>query len=57
MQQLLPGPIRILLSSKVMMIDPHPWSMTARGGNIMARITRIKLIIFSLFTTIKAIVE
>jgi hypothetical protein len=49
-----PGTHPQIVSNKVMMIDPHPWSMTARGGNMIASITLNRLIFMS-FITIKRI--
>lgn len=41
-----PGTHPHKVSRKTMRIDPHPRSMTARGGNKIARITRKMDIVF-----------
>jgi hypothetical protein len=41
-----PGTQAHNVSRKVITIDPHPLSITAKGGNIMASIALSKLISF-----------
>lgn len=40
-----PGTHAQRVSKKTIITEPHPLSMTARGGNIIANITRNRLIV------------
>lgn len=51
-----PGTQPQMVSNNVIKMDPQPWSITANGGNMIAKIT-LKTLIRTIFYTLKSYLE